>query len=323
MKRLSCIVAILTGCGGGGGGHFFFGDLAVAPVGGDMAAPDAAGDMAVQQMPPDLTMREPLPDFAQGLPDLTQPPPDLTQVQKKPVGATCASSLGCSGPNAQCYLTLPSTNYAAPGGYCSNKPCVNNNDCGNLGFCADWGGGNKFCLGSCTMKNECQQTNANNRCFDFDLNNQACLPAGVSKCDPTSAQACIKGECQRGGPDNVGFCYTLCNFGGACAADSQGNPRECYMSNNRIDLNGKLTGDYWAGLVCLTDNGNLAPNAACVYENDCQNGYECNVYQLNGTPKLCKKLCRNGSADCIQGTTCQDGFKLAGSWVFGAIGLCL
>ena len=74
--------------------------------------------------------------------------------------------------------------------------------------------------------------------------------------------------------------------------------------------------------MCLTTNGNLAPNTACVYEDDCQNGYECNVYQLNGTPKQCKKQCRNGYTDCQQGT-CQDAFKLGGSWNFGAVGLCL
>lgn len=325
MKRWGFLIATLTACGGGGGGNHnnFFpttGDLAVETT--DDAQMNGAGDMAGPASR-DLSFQPPVSDFA-----MQQTPPDLSQVAKAAVGATCASALGCSGPNAQCYNTLPGTVVKTPGGYCSNKPCANDNDCGNLGVCIDLlGNGASFCLGACAAKGDCAAVNPANRCFYATNTDTACLPASISACDPTSANSCTRGECNREGIDDVGACFTLCNFGGACAADSQGRARQCYYMNMRVNSQGKATGDYWSGLVCLLTGNNLGPNVACTYVDDCQNGYECNFFQINGTPKVCKKQCRNGTpADCNgTGGTCQDAFRtgLNNGWVNGQIGLCL
>src|SRR5262249_36129889 len=148
----------------------------------------------------------------------------------KPVGASCINPTDCSGSNPVCQMgRLPQTQVSVPGGYCSNQPCGNDGDCGTGGFCVTVGHA-AYCIAKCNAKTQCQQVNQDNRCFNWDVQNNmyrtACLPQGFSQCDPTDDFACAnkaQGMCQRVGIDNVGFCYDPCTFGGGCANDAAGN----------------------------------------------------------------------------------------------------
>ena len=236
-----------------------------------------------------------------------------------PVGGKCGGPADCSGNNSTCLTMLGNIN--APGGYCSNQPCAGNNDCGAKSFCPVAQNLN-YCVGLCTGKNECQQTNSSNRCFYWDNTYNACLPSTLSACDPTSGASCNHtGACQRDGIDNVGTCFTTCAFGAACPADGQGQAQNCYFYNQRIDTLGNPSPDVFQGLACGIQNSAGTLGSACTYLNDCVTGFECDFYSLSGS-KVCKPLCRSGmNGDCNAGA-CQNAFKL-GNFGFGAIGLCI
>ncbi|MSP60064.1 MAG: hypothetical protein EXR72_06920 [Myxococcales bacterium] len=354
MKRISSLVVILfaAACGGGGGGNrpFFTddggaaGDLA-GQLPADMTGMPAA-DLTMQGTP-DLTMQA-MVDMAMATPACDDgikngaetdtdcggfqcgPCADTkgckqnsdcnslacsngkcapVMMQKKPVGSTCAISADCSGLSAKCYNPIPQYNWSAPGGYCSNSGCANDNDCGNNGFCD---GDSSLCFAKCAAKGQCQAVNANNRCFNFDNAHSACLPSSVSKCNPTDAnEACA---CNRLGLDDVGHCMTKCTLnGGQCA-----NGMQCLYLNAQYDLNGKSTGDVFAGLVCLNLPAQpIFPNGACTHIDNCTQNYECDIYGI----KQCKQICQKGVTQCLSGT-CQNAFKVNGFGV-NSYGLCL
>ncbi len=238
---------------------------------------------------------------------------------KQPVGHTCTAAGDCGGTNPKCVTTLGTI--PAPGGYCENTPCANDNDCGGLGFCATM---SNLCLGACMGKGTCQQVNPNNRCFFWSdgSSSGACLPSALSTCNPTQNGTCNNTNlCGRSGFDDVGSCYTACTFGAACPNDAQGNPQGCYYVNDRVDVNGNPTSDLAQGLACLFRANTLGINQACDFINDCAMGYECDFYLKSGA-KVCKQMCRkaNGNADCTQGGTCQDAFKVGVNFT---IGLCI
>jgi hypothetical protein len=235
-----------------------------------------------------------------------------------PVGHTCVQPSDCTGTGAICYNTIPTYNIQAPGGYCSNSNCVNDNSCGTGGFCDTMT--SHLCFELCAAKGDCAANNPNNLCFNFDGMHDACLPKGISKCDPTQVGTCNgTGACERSGPDNVGVCMTTCMLGVACPNDAQGNAQVCVFYNETVDGAGNKTQDTFAGLACLPTNGNLGANAACMYINDCTSGYECDFFMASGT-KTCKQLCKLGTTVCSTGT-CKNAFKL-NSFVNGSYGLC-
>ncbi len=242
----------------------------------------------------------------------TQPGP------MNPVGHTCVQPSDCSGTSAICYNTIATYNIVAPGGYCSNTNCASDINCGTGGFCDTMT--SKECFQLCAAKGDCTANNPDNLCFTFDQTHDACLPKSLSKCDPTQVGTCNgTGACDRVGPDNVGLCLTTCMLGVACPNDAQGNAQVCVFYNETVDGAGNKTSDTFAGLACLGANGNLGANAACMYINDCTNGYECDFFMASGT-KTCKQVCKNGTTACASGT-CKNAFKLA-SFVNGSYGLC-
>jgi hypothetical protein len=206
--------------------------------------------------------------------------------------------------------------YSAPGGYCTNTGCASDPDCGTNGYCTSGG----LCLGKCSGANQCQAQNANNRCFYADTTNPgACLPSSASNCDPTQFGTCGgTNACNRSGFDNVGDCLTTCTFGQTCANDAMGNAQVCDFLNNKVDGQGNATSDIFQGLACILRNGTATLGTACTYLNDCLQGFECDIYST----KVCKQLCRFGSADCTSGGTCTNSYKLT-TFTTGSIGLCI
>ena len=332
--RSIVIVNLLAGvaaCSSGGGGF-----------NPNVNEPDLTGD---QQ--PDLSERQinPSPDFRQTFesqPDLSEPftsppdfsqpfmappdfaratPPDMTAVPTPTagVGEMCTKATMCTGPNPQCYTTIPGTSWSEPSGYCSNTPCMTSTDCGTNGACAIVAGTN-LCLRSCTA-GSCASAATTLRCFYLGSSGTGvCLPMNASMCDPTSAASCGgTGACIRQGFDNVGDCGTPCVFGSTTCPVVGGKQTNCIFLNERVNAQGAATSDTFAGLLCSNANASDAPGAACTYTNDCVAGYECDFF---GT-KTCKKLCRVGtSTDCpVPGTTCANEFKLT-TFTTGSIGLC-
>lgn len=283
---------------------------ALAPACGDDGATNMNG-------PVDMAMAPPPADMAK------KPKPDLYNPGMDPVGAACADESMCSGTRPVCRMSLSEFNppLAAPTGYCSNDKCTDDSDCGTGGLCVNSG----FCFAECAGKGECPMTNPGNVCAQVNaMGLKLCIPKAVDACNPTDPMSCEgTGACQRTAIDDAGTCLKTCTLGGACPAGAQGAKQNCYFLNLRVDVNGKATGDAYAGLTCIVEdpNGGAAPGAACMYLNSCQEGYECNFWKQGGADKVCKKLCRNGGNECVLGT-CQNAFLLA-KFDTGDVGLCL
>jgi len=306
---LAALLSLLAvaGCSSSGGNFYYGGD----------GPPNNNGlpDFAVpNQPPPDLsTPNAPPPDFSipnPPPPDLSVRSPDLTMVAGSGAGSSCTLNSQCTGTNPQCLSTLPS-GLAAPSGYCTSEPCVTNTDCNDTNaFCGTVGNSKtNICIGECSAANQCQLRNPDNRCYYANGASGSCLPSGGSQCDPTQ-NAC---PCIRQGFDNVGTCFTACQFPGACPT-GQG----CYYVNGAFDH----PGDTQQGTLCLQTNSQGQLGAACTYIEDCVPGLECDVYMTFGS-KVCKKVCRNFMLDCPTGSICSDAFHYPNfQTTAGAIGLC-
>jgi hypothetical protein len=226
-----------------------------------------------------------------------------TCVALAPVGRACTKAGQCGGPYPQCYTTIPSYNWSAAGGYCSNSGCTNDQGCGAGGFCDTASG---LCFQSCMAKGDCAANNPNNVCF-FIGPNLGCAPKSASQCDPTVAASCgANGACLRTGADDVGFCTATCMLGGACPNDPKGNAQSCIY----FPYPGQFI-----GLACVQP-GMAAPGGQCMYLNECVDGYECST-----TKHVCAQLCQAGTTACASGT-CQNDFMVMG-FGNGSIGLCL
>jgi hypothetical protein len=286
MKPYCLLFAIpFAACSAGGGGGFRFDLSTVHDLGGSPSDQAGAHDFA-----------NPPLDFS------TPPQPDMAMA-KKPTSSSCVADTECIGKTPACLTLIGQKN--APGGYCSTGNCAADGDCGYAGaYCAQGG----HCYLGCSMKNECQQINAGNRCF-YGGPDGVCLPTTFTMCDPTqNACACI-----RTGYDDVGRCYTKCTLPNNCA-----NGDNCVYYNGTIDVNGMATGDTINTPICVTP-GQTAAGQACMYVEDCVSGYECDYFSSGGA-KLCRQVCKSGTTVCGVGT-CKNAFKLLNFGV-GSIGLC-
>jgi hypothetical protein len=232
------------------------------------------------------------------------------------IGGPCAQDSDCTEGNsamtAVCWVNtlLNNTDFVTtPGGYCSRQ-CLTNADCGTATCVSLPSSGQSFCMETCSSATTCRKPGYS--CAYQGTTGGVCFPNANFNCNPSTGGGLCEygankylGGCLRVAyeSDMGGVCHYQCEIGmQTCPVDDMSlanpmPPQQCVYINETVDSNGNPspTGDQFVGNLCFDQPATpVAAGMPCMYWTDCQDGYECDRYNVNASGQVCRQLCAQG-----------------------------
>lgn len=231
------------------------------------------------------------------------------------IGASCTKDSECTegtGSAPTCWTTTLLNSpklVATPSGYCSRE-CLSDSDCGTAKCVTLPSSSKKYCMARCSSATRCRKPGYS-CAYDGEAGG-ICFPSANFDCNPTASDGICEygadkylGGCVRVAyeSDHGGVCHSQCLVGrSTCPNDDRaGNPpppQQCIYLDTSLDSGGNPSpaGDKFKGNVCFQQSVTpIADGMPCKYWTDCQDGYQCDRYNLMDSGKVCRQLCVQGT----------------------------
>jgi hypothetical protein len=227
------------------------------------------------------------------------------------IGSTCSKDSDCTegGGGGICWTTTllnNPQNVTTPGGYCSRE-CTADAECGTgrcIGFPSTT---KKYCMAKCSSALRCRHPGYS-CAFEGDAGG-ICFPSANFDCNPSVGDGTCEvgaekylGGCVRVAyeSDSGGVCHLQCLVGKNTCPDNTRSavrppPKQlCAYIDSTLDAQGNPTpnGDKFKGNICFDQPATpVGVGMSCKYWTDCQDGYECDRYNVIETNRVCRELC--------------------------------